>query len=687
MIYNHKELISQVFLESSQIFRPPERVSVAEAAEKYRYLKNIGSYIGQWNNTLAPYMVEPMNELNNPDLSGLIFVGSAQSSKTDSLIINWLAYSVVADPMDMIVYNPSMSAARDFSVRRIDRLHRHSEAVGSMLKDSRDSDNKFDKHYVNGMMLTLSWPSSTELAGRPIARVAFTDYDRMDDDIDGEGSGFDLGSKRTTTFGSYGMTLAESSPSRDITDPKWIASSPHEAPPTTGILALYNRGDRRRWYWPCLKCNHYFEPSFDMIEYDDKGDNLSTSETARMVCPKCSHRIRFDDRHEMQQWGVWLKEGEAIDSSGRKYGKPLRSSIASFWMKGTVAAFTSWKKLVETYLSAKDEYNKTGSDEALKKFYNTDLAEIYIPKGMNEVRVPETLKSRAERLGEKVVPEGTRFLVACVDVQKNMFKVQIHGISPGTPFDIVIVDRFDVYKSQRIDDDEERLWVKPSTYLEDWNELIENVIDKEYPLGDGSGRMMSIKMTLCDSGGKSGATTNAYNFYRELKRINKHGRFHLLKGDGNPKQVRTRISYPDSDRKDRNAGARGDIPVLMLNSHVLKDALDGRLDSTTPGKGMMRFPNWLPDWFYSELCSETRTEKGWVNPSHSRNEAWDLAYYCIGACLSKLIQVDILNWNTTDSWYSNWDTNNMIRKENSEKVFANNVKLDYDFGKLGQKLA
>lgn len=687
MIYNPQQLISEVFVEASEIFRPPERLSVADAAEKYRYLKNIGSYIGPWNNTLAPYMVEPMNELNNPDLSGLIFVGSAQSSKTDSLIINWLAYGVVADPMDMIVYNPSMSAARDFSVRRVDRLHRHSEAVGNMLKLSRDSDNKFDKHYKNGMMLSLSWPSSTELAGRPIARVAFTDYDRMDDDIDGEGSGFDLGSKRTTTFGSYGMTLAESSPSRDITDPKWIASSPHEAPPTTGILALYNRGDRRRWYWPCPHCSQYFEPSFEMVEWDDKGDNLSSSETARMICPKCSTPIKYDDRHEMQQWGTWLKEGEAIDNRGVKYGKPLRSSIASFWMKGTVAAFTSWKKLVETYLSASDEFNKTGSDEALKKFYNTDLAEIYIPKGLNEIRVPETLKSRAENLGDKVVPEGTRFLIACVDVQKNMFKVQIHGISPGTPFDIAIVDRFDVYKSQRIDDEEERLWVKPASYLEDWDELIEHVMEKEYPLGDGSGSTMAIKLTVCDSGGKSGATTNAYNFYRSLKGKNKHGRFHLLKGDGNPNQVRTRISYPDSDRKDRNAGARGDIPVLMLNSHVLKDALDGRLDSLTPGKGMIRFPNWLPDWFYVELCSETRTPKGWVNPSHSRNEAWDLAYYCIGACLSKLIQVDILNWETTNNWHSNWDSNILIRTENSEKVFAQVSKLDYDFGKIGQRIA
>ncbi|MCM4841582.1 phage terminase large subunit family protein, partial [Escherichia coli] len=72
-------------------------------------------------------------------------------------------------------------------------------------------------------------------------------------------------SKRTTTFMSSGMTLVESSPGRDVKDVKWRRTSPHEAPPTTGILSLYNRGDRRRWYWPCPHCGEYFQPCGDVV--------------------------------------------------------------------------------------------------------------------------------------------------------------------------------------------------------------------------------------------------------------------------------------------------------------------------------------------------------------------------------------------------------------------------------------
>lgn len=670
--------------------QPPERLTVSQAATKYRRLNNPGSYSGPWDNMLAPYMVEPMDELTNPTLKAVIFVGPAQSGKTDSLLLNWLTYSVRCDPMDMIFYSPSMAAGRDFSIRRVDRLHRHSPEVGMQLRKDRDADNKFDKHYTNGMLLSLSWPSSTEMAGKPIPRVALTDYDRMEDDIDGEGSPFDLASKRTTTFGSFAMTLAESSPSRPLTDTMWIAKTPHEAPPTTGILALYNRGDRRRLYWPCPHCHQYFEGNFSMLKWDDMGDDVSSAETVRMECPHCSKDIHMNDRHEMLQWRVWLKDGEGIDKEGRRFGKPYRSSIGSFWLNGVAASFVTWKQLVETYLVAERDYQNTNSEEALQKFYNTDLAEVYIPKAMENTRIPEHLKGRAEKFcpeDERVVPEGVRFLLACVDVQKNMFVVQIHGILPGSPFDMVLVDRFDVRKSKRIDDDGDAMWIKPGSYLEDWDELIEHVMEKDYPLQGDPSRRMAIKLTVCDSGGKEGVTTNAYNFFRKLRQENLHGRFHLVKGDPKPDQPRTRVSFPDAQRKDRNAGARGDVPVLMLNSNALKDTLSHRLECLSPGAGMYRFPDWAQDWWYREMCAEIRTPKGWENPSHTRNEAWDLSYYCIGACVSKLLNLERIEWANPPGWCAEWDKNDLIHAADAPKKFAQDRIGDYDFSKYAKTLA
>lgn len=667
---------------------------------KYRQVNNPGAYRGPWKNSDAPPMVEPMDVLDSREFDACAFVGPAQSAKTDSLIVNWSLHSIVCDPMDLIIYNPTMQAARDFSVRRIDRLNRHSKAVGEKLIKRRDADNKFDKHYTNGMMLSISYPSVTEVAGKPIPHAAITDYDRIDDDIGGDGNAFDLIHQRTTTFGSFRMTVCESSPSKPILDPRWIPATPHEGPPATGIFAIYNRGDRRCWYWPCPHCGQYFQGLFEHLEWDDLGDPLPSSKTVRMRCPflDCRQTIHPDERYEMQLWGRWLKDGQTIDSNGRIHGKGRQTSIASFWLRGVAAAFVSWQQLVEKKLLAEQEYERTQSEEALKKFHNNDLAEVYLPKALDSQRVPSDLKARAEKFHNsedadlRVVPEGVRFLVANIDVQKNQFEVQVHGISPGVPFDIAVIDRFSVRKSNRTDGDGDIEWVKPATYLEDWELLIPQVLQKTYPLADGSGREMRIHKTTCDMGGfaknKGESVTNmAYEFWRQLRRLGMGDLLRLTKGDPLPGVPRARTTYPDSSDKNKWSAARGDVPVLMLNANVLKDALHARLDCLAPGKGMIRFPDFLPEWFYQELCAELRTPKGWEKLPHAKNEAWDLLYYCIGVCVSQLINAEELKWNTPPSWAATWDKNHNVVQGGPAKIFAETPNRNYDFGGFAQSLA
>lgn len=658
-------------------------------------------------------MVDPMNDLASREFNAVVFVGPAQCGKTQSLLLNWLAYTAVVDPMDMIMYSPTKGAARDFSMRRIDRLHRDSPQVGKRLLKKRDADNKFDKLYDSGMMLTLSHPSVTEFAGRPIPRVALTDYDRMDDDIEGDGAPFDLATKRTTTFGSFAMTLAESSPSRPVTDPMWIASSEHEAPPTTGILALYNRGDRKRRYWPCPHCDEYFEAKFEHLVYDKSlPNNVLIAESARLQCPHCGEKIHPDQRNEMDMWGRWVADGQRVDSNGRLHGNPRRSNISSYWLRGVAAAFTNWKNLVLMFLTAEEEYERTQDQESLKKFYNTDLGEPYIPRGLNSDRLPEVLKSRAEELPtmpvdeldpmivrsvakgrdlfEPMVPDGVRFLTAQVDVQGGSFVVQVHGISPGEmmgQYDICIVDRFNIVKSKRTDGNFERVRVQPGAHQEDWDLIKELVMDRTYRLGDGSDRRMMVKLTTCDSGGREGVTTEAYNFYRRLREAGENGRFHLVKGTATPGAPRAHISYPDSNKKDKFAAARGDVPVLMLQSNVLKDTLANRLGCVTPGKGMVRIPTWMPDFVFTEMCVEIRTDKGWENPKNYRNEAWDLAYYAIGACVSPLLTLEHIDWNNPPLWAAKWDENALIFTEGNNTRFAKQQKDVYDWAKFAKELA
>lgn len=664
--------------------RPPERLSIVEAAEKHRRINNPAVWVGPWSRDVTPYMNEVQDTLQSLEHTGLVFVGPAQSGKTD-VILNWTNHSVIYDPMDSMVIHPTQVAARDFSRRRVDRLHRESAEMKARLVPKRESDSVYYKQYRNGMILNQSWPTISELSGRPIGRLWLTDFDRMTDDVDGEGSPFDLARKRATTFGRYGMTVAESSPGRDVTDPKWMPTLPHEAPPTTGILSLYNRGDRRRWYWRCRHCSGRFEPNFELLAWPQDTDPMTAAEQAVMACPHCGGVHTHDQKDALNRDGVWLKAGQRFDEHGELVGQAIRSDIASFWLKGVAAAFASWKTLVLNYLKAEEEFERTGDEGALRTTVNTDQGLPYTPKGMAVDRLPETLKARAEDLGEKEVPPGVRFLLATVDVQKNRFEVQVQGIGVGG--DITPVDRFAIRKSERTDDDGDPWPVTPGAYPEDWELLRSRVMDRTYPLGDGSGRRMAIKMTACDSGGVLGVTTRAYEFYRSLKATGDHRRFILVKGASSKTAPRVQLSYPDSERKDRHAGARGEIPVLLINGNLLKDQLNAMLDREEPYGGMIHFPDWLPDTFYSELTAEVRTAKGWENPRKLRNEAWDLLVYTLALLRSQFVRAEFLDWDNPPAWAAEWDHNDLVFGDSDHKPFEGSTRGGYDFSKYAEELA
>lgn len=689
------ETLERIMLAASDSVRPPERLTVSQAATRYRELDNPGSYVGPWPNEKTPYAVQIMDTFTSLDFTACVFVGPARIGKTD-ILLNWIGHSAVCDPADMLVVHMTQNTARDWSQGDLAKMFRHSPKIGAKVAPGRHNRNVHDVRFSSGMRLLIKWPTITELSGKTVPRVMLTDYDRMPPDVDGEGPPFDLAMKRTQTFKRYGMTVVESSPGRDITEAKWVPGSAHEAPPTKGILELYNRGDRRRWYWRCPFCQHSFEPDFKLFNYPKSRDPKEAAEQVTMRCPHCDMDIEPRAKAELNATGQWLKDGQIWLPDNRIVGAAIRSNIASFWLKGPAAAFQDWSSIVEKYLLAQQAFDKTGDEGPLRTTINTDQGLPYLPKAIEATRLPEELKDRAQDWGgskdDPVVPVGTRFLVATVDVQAGSnaaFVVQVHGVGMGG--DIYLVDMFKIRKSQRVDDDGVPLLINPAAYPEDWRILVEKVIERTYPLADGSGRRMSIKQTGCDSGGAAGVTTQAYMFWRWLRDEHPAGhqaRFLLIKGEPSQSAPRVRLGYPDSNQKDRHSGARGDVPVLFINSTQVKDMAYAMLGRSAPNGGAVFFPKWAEDWLYVQLTAEVRTAKAWENTRKRRNEAWDLLYYCLGICLHSGIRVEHIDWENPPGWARDWDDNDLVF-DPKVKISPFNIqnKVDYDLAALASTLA
>lgn len=645
---------------------PPNRVSVSKGAGEILMIKRPGGASGYWSAAETPYMVEPLDMLASRRHSAVCFAGPAQSGKTAAFGEAWMAHNVVNDPGDMLVIQMTQDKAREYSKQRIDRAIRNSPRLHEMRSALARDDNLHDKQFRNGMWLRIAWPTATNMASTSYRYTFGTDYDRWDDDIDGEGDGFTLMGKRTTTFMSRGMTAVESSPGRALTDPYWKPATPHEAPPVTGILGIYNRGDRRRWYWPCPHCREHFEakpglglfhlPEFDELMEDIRSLNFDrfTRDYARIPCPHCGATIRPSQRNEMQANGIWLPEGVAIDARRRLSGDPRVSSIASYWLGGVAAAYTSWDGLIRKQLQAMLEYAMNGSELALQTTINTDQGMPYMSRHLEEASSSESRESLREKdMPRYVVPEAARFLVASVDVQGGKgarFVVQVHAI--GEHQEQWLVDRYSIMTSKRDGVGDEFAPLDPAAYPEDWDLLTEKVVQATYRLEDGE-REMRVKLTVVDSGGEDGVTNNAYAWYRRLRKLGLTRNVRLTKG------ASTKADWHIRETMVGGKQGVGDIPLYLLETNKLKDIVANGLKRRDPGPGYYHFPmprhpernpdGWLSQAFFDELDAEVRNERGVWEQVKRRNETLDCCVMIRAGCM--MLKADSKEfWTNPPAW-------------------------------------
>lgn len=644
--------------DSGYILRAPRRMRVADAVAQYMRVPMGAGNSVPWDPLVAPYVIEPMNCLASREYDAVIFVGPARTGKTIGLIDGWVIYNVICDPADMLIIQMTEEKAREHSKKRLARTFRVSPEVVSRLSPNKNDNNVYDRTFLAGNYLKIGWPSVNIMSSSDYKCVALTDYDRFPEDIDGEGDAFSLASKRTTTFMSSGMTLVESSPGRDVKDVKWRRTSPHEAPPTTGILSLYNRGDRRRWYWPCPHCGEYFQPCGDVVAgFRDIADPVLASEAAYIQCPFCSGRIMPEQKRELNGRGVWLRDGESINADGSRYGDPRRSRIASFWMEGPAAAYQTLSQLVYKLLTAEQEYETTGSEETLKTVINTDWGLPYLPRASMEQRKSELLEQRAEPVPSRSVPDGVNFLVATVDVQAGRhrrFVVQVTGY--GSRGERWIIDRYNITQSLRGDSDGQSQRIDPASYPEDWDVLLTDVFHKSWPLASDPSQQMRLMAMAVDSGGEDGVTDNAYKFWRRCRRDGLGKRIYLFKGDSIRRAKLITRTFPDNTgRTGRRAQAAGDVPLWLLQTDALKDRVNNALWRDSPGPGYVHFPDWLGSWFYDELTYEERSSDGkWSKPGRGANEAFDLMVYAEALVIlhgyEKIRWPDAPEWASRETW-------------------------------------
>ncbi|WP_353251296.1 terminase gpA endonuclease subunit [Salinisphaera sp. T31B1] len=641
---------------------------VSEAAAQYLHVVDGSGNVRLWSPSMTPYMIEPMDCLASRRYDAVIFVGPSRSGKSMALVDGWQCYCRTCDPGDMMIVHISETKANEYSKIRLDRQLRNSPEMAKQISPRAHDDNVYNKIFRDGSLLAVRWPTKNLFAASEYRFVAFTDLDRLAASIDGEGDAFTMGSKRTQTFLSRGMALGESSPGvivpNEHLDWQPPHDTPHMFPPLRGIVNLFNEGDRRRLYWQCDGCREWYRP-------EHENWNL---ETGRPACPHCDHEPDESDKKRLNKNARWVPEGCALDADGEMHGTPRKTRIASFAMEGPAAGYQTWESLATKLLSAEQTYERTGSQETLQTVVNTDWGRPFFPKRRVAAHSGSAMAARAtvERL--KVVPPGVRFLTCTIDVQggkDSRFVVQVHG--HGAHRERWVIDRFNIKEDRGPKGEDEPTRIRPATQPEDWDVLTRDVLPRTYALAGERTLRMPIMMIGVDSGGESGGagsdssvTRQAYDWYRRLVRDGQSKRVMLLKGATHKQQQRVRLTAPESRGK---AGAKGDIPLWIVDKDQLIEETYGQLQREEPGPNYLHTPAQKADkddhgiggWWYDELVSMVRNDKGRYErrTSHAANEAMILLAYDL-AVLTHL-GGDTIDWDNPPDWAKPWDSNPLLK--------------------------
>ncbi|GAB6178587.1 phage terminase large subunit family protein [Desulfobaculum senezii] len=558
------------------MFRPPERLTVSEWADKYRRVSVANAMPGPWRTDNAPYQRGPMDCMSDARTYRVSLMWSAQVGKTECEN-NAIGYYIDLNPKSCIMMQPTQSDGKVWLETKLTPLINETPQVGEKVAKPRGRDgvnNATMKSYPGGILLLAYSGSTRTMRGRSAPII-------ICDEVDGysmteEGDPIELLWQRASTFGDQ---------------KKLIESSTPTIKGFSRIEKAFEAGDKRRYYVPCPHCGAFQTLQWGNVKWDHDEQGGHLPETAYYVCESCGCVIEDKDKPAMLAAGEWRAE------------KPFRGH-ASFHLNELYSPWRRWRDIAQSFLDKKHRGD-------LQSFVNVSLAETWEEEGE---QVDETgLRNRCEQYAAPV-PMAGLLLTAGVDTQPDRLEIEV--VAWGHEEESWSIDYHVIYG----DPDQSSVWEALDDYLERrW--LHE------------SGVELSIHAACIDSGGSN--TQAVYNYCRSRWAARRWA----IKGKGGegvpivgaPRKLKT--GKGKKGRPVRLFSIGVDQAKTLLYKRL-------PLDGSGPGRLHFPATYAEFDEYFQQITAEkciTRYVKGfpkreWVK-TRPRNEALDCRVYAYAALL------------------------------------------------------
>lgn len=587
--------------------KPLPKTSVSEWADTYRYLSaGVSSEPGKWRTERAEYQRAIMDAFTEPGVHRVVVKSAAQIGKSD-IMNNVIGRFAHLDPASIMMIQPTVDMAQDYSKSRIAPMIRDTPVLSSLFYDvkragdktakTRDGNNTIlSKFFPGGRLVMCGANSPAGLASRPVRILLADEVDRFPESAGNEGDPVDLASKRMTTFWNYVMGL--------FSTPTIEGDS--------RIEIEYNAGTQEEWQHQCPNCGEwhlirYLDMITDAEEHRDKsGRRQVIVHGVKWRCPDCGFEFTEQQMRNAKQMYV------------ARNPKALFNGIRSFFINAFTSPWIGWNDIMREWLEAK------GNPEREMVVVNTRFGESYHEQGAFE---DETIFLRRREAYGAELPDGVLLLTAAVDTQDNRLEYEVCGWGAGE-------ESWGIRKG---------IILGQPDWESTWSEL-DKILEHVYRFKNGIG--LKIVRTFIDSGGHY--TGHVYR-YCEKNFIKQ--RF-AIKGYSN------RPGIPLNYKIGKASGTK--IPLVILGVDDGKQQVMNRLAIKSPGAQYMHFPldedqeglqnRGYDEIYFKGIMSERKVKirrygsirEIWQPTKGVRNEPLDLRVYNLGCMLSVNPQWDEL---------------------------------------------
>lgn len=556
------------------LIAPPPKLSISQWADQYAHLSpETSSAPGKFKS--FAYQRGIMDAVTDPGVTQITVMKSARIGYTKCLD-NIIGYFIHQDPSPMLIVQPRVEDAEDYSRTEIEPMLRDTPVLSSIsgVLGVKDPSQRIVKRtFRNGSSVSFVGANSPGGLRRITARIVC--FDEVDGfPVQGAGSEGDqitLGIKRTETFWNSRTILGSTPTVKGI----------------SRIEKAFAQSDQRRYWVPCPHCGATQTLKWANLRWDKDADGKHRPETAHFVCEASGCIIEERSKPWMIDNGNWVAAGPFSGNAG-----------FHIWSAYSLFPKARWHSLVAEFLRVRKD------PMLLRTFVNLVLGETWEEEA--EKLEGSSLRRRAENYGTENIPDAIRALTAGVDTQGDRLEVQILGW--GDRDECWVIDYHVFYG----DPAQQNVWVE-----------VDNFLLTKYHTD--AGREIRIRAACVDTGGHH--ANAAIQFCKQRRGRN----IYPIKGFGGPRPIWPKRSSI-TKLKETIFGLGVDTAKDAVYGRL-------RIQKPGPGYIHFPVGGIFDEEYFEQLTAEqvqTRFKDGrpyrvWVLPPSKRNEALDTMVYALGA--------------------------------------------------------